>query len=338
MKSDVAHAVGRCLMIGIGGTTLSSAEADFIRRCGIGGVILFSRNIETPQQCAALVRQIQSLSDTPLLIGIDQEGGRVARLRAPFTRFPPAGQLGCGPPEETYRCAVAQAMELKGIGVNLNFAPVLDVDTNPANPIIGDRSFGKTPDQVIRHACQVIAGLQDTGIIACGKHFPGHGDTTVDSHLALPAVDHAPDRLEAVELPPFIAAIAAGVGCIMTAHLLVRQYDAEWPASLSPTIVTTLLRERLGFNGVIVSDDLEMKGITQNHTVPFAAVRALQAGSDLLLICQSLDLQQQAWEAMAHAVEQGELSEERIAQSSHRIAHLKRRFCMASPTASPNSS
>jgi beta-N-acetylhexosaminidase len=329
MKADLGHAIGQCLMIGIGGTTLSTAEADFIRRCGVGGVILFSRNIEGPQQCAALVRQIQSLSDTPLLIGIDQEGGRVARLRAPFTLFPPAGQLGCGPPEQTYRCAVAQATELKSVGINLNFAPVLDIDTHPANPIIGDRSFGQTPDRVIRHACQVISGLQDTGIIACGKHFPGHGDTTVDSHLALPAVDHSPDRLEAIELLPFVAAIAAGVGCIMTAHILVRQYDTEWPASLSSTLVTTLLRERLGFNGVIVSDDLEMKGITQNHTVPFAAVRALQAGSDLLLICQSLDLQQQAWETIVHAVEQGKLPEKRITQSSHRVADLKRRFCIS---------
>jgi beta-N-acetylhexosaminidase len=338
MKPELGHAVGQCLMIGIGGTTLSAAEADFIRRCGIGGVILFSRNIEGPQQCAALVRQIQSVSDTPLLIGIDQEGGRVARLRAPFTLFPPAGQLGGGPPEQTYRLAVAQATELKSIGINLNFAPVLDVDTHPANPIIGDRSFGQTPGQVIRHASQVISGLQENGIIACGKHFPGHGDTTVDSHLALPAVDHSPDRLDAIELPPFVAAIEAGVACIMTAHILVRQYDAEWPASLSSTIITTLLRERLGFNGVIVSDDLEMKGITQNYTVPFAAVRALQVGSDLLLICQSLDLQQQAWEALVHAVKQGELAEERLAQAYTRIAKLKHRFFISPSTTSADSS
>lgn len=327
MSTDRNRQIGQLLMIGISGTTLTDAEAQFICDRQIGGVILFSRNVTDPAQCATLTRYLRSLTEVPMFIGIDQEGGRVARLRHPFTLFPTARRLGeYDQPEATYQCAAAMAAELRAVGIDLNFAPVLDIDTNPANPIIGDRAFGTAPPQVVRHALQVIAGLQDHGVIACGKHFPGHGDTATDSHHTLPVCDLAPARMDEVELAPFAAAIAAGVGCLMTAHVQYPQIDDRWPASLSEAIVTGLLRERLGYNGVVITDDLEMKGITDGFPVADAAVRGIAVGSDIALICHSLDLQQAAYEALCQAVDAGEISAAQIGRSLDRIGRLKARF------------
>jgi len=332
----LAHRLGALFMVGFEGLAPSAEVTRFIRQNGIGGVILFSRNIEGPAQCADLTARLRALlPDAPLLMGIDQEGGRVARLSSPFTVFPPAREFGQRDQTEwTYRCAQACARELAAVGINLNFAPVLDVDTNPANPVIGDRAFGATPAQVIRHALQVISGLQDSGVAACGKHFPGHGDTATDSHKALPYVDHAPARLDAIELPPFIAAAQAGVAAIMTAHVLYRQWDDQWPASLSEKIVAGLLRGRLGFDGVVMTDDLEMRGVTDGFSVAEAAVRALEVGSDMVLVCHSLDRQQAALAAVTRAVSDGRLSESRVAEAAARVQRLKTRFppSPASPT------
>ena len=327
MQTDFSHQIGQLLMIGIGGTTLTREEKRFICDEQIGGVILFSRNVADPTQCAKLTRHLRSLTETPMLIGIDQEGGRVSRLRPPFTLFPTARRLGeYDRPEVTYQCAAAMAAELTAVGINLNFAPVLDIDTHPANPIIGDRAFGATPQQVIRHALPVISGLQDHGVMACGKHFPGHGDTSTDSHHTLPICDLTPSRMEAVELAPFAAAISAGIGCLMTAHVLYPQIDDCRPASLSEVVVNDLLRGRLGYDGVVITDDLEMKAITQGFSVADAAVRSIAIGSDIALICHRFDLQQAALEALRQAVAVGKISKERIDRSLDRIRRLKTRF------------
>ena len=327
MQTDFNRQIGQLLMIGIGGTTLTGEEERFIRDRQIGGVILFSRNVTDPVQCAELIRHLRSLTETPMLIGIDQEGGRVARLRPPFTCFPTARRLGeYDRPETTYQCAAAMAAELTAVGINLNFAPVLDIDTNPTNPIIGDRAFGATPEQVTRHALQVIAGLQDHGVIACGKHFPGHGDTSTDSHHTLPLCDLSSQRMNEVELAPFAAAISAGVGCLMTAHVQYPQIDDRWPASLSEEVVNGLLRGRLGYDGVVVTDDLEMKGITDGFSVADAAVRGIAVGSDIALICHRLDLQQAAFEALRQAIDAGEVGDEQLGRSLDRIGRLKARF------------
>ncbi|MEK7286779.1 MAG: beta-N-acetylhexosaminidase [Nitrospirota bacterium] len=323
----LAEKIGQLLMVGFEGTTPSKEVVTLIQKHQIGGVILFSRNIKTPAQCAKLTQSLQALSkNVPLLIGIDQEGGRVSRLPKPFIQFPPAKVFGqINNIRLTYDCAVALSKELNAVGINMNFAPVLDVDTNPDNPIIGDRAFGQNSLIVEEQALALMSGLQDNHIIACGKHFPGHGDTNLDSHKTLPKLDHPMSRLNEMELKPFIHLAKNGLWTIMTAHVLYSKIDAKRPASLSKKIVTKLLREKIGFSGVIVSDDLEMKGITEKISVAEAAVLAIEAGSDLLLICKSPDEQTAALEALIHAVEKEELSEERIDRSIARLLALKER-------------
>jgi len=316
------------MMVGFDGVSPSKEVECMISKHHVGGVILFSRNIQSPLQLAKLTTSLQAISkDGPLLMGVDQEGGRVSRLPKPFTQFPKAcvyGQLNDIP--LTYSVAEAMAKELTSVGINLNFAPVLDVDTNPHNPVIGDRSFGQSPLLVAEHGLAMMSGLQDNHVIACGKHFPGHGDTHLDSHKALPSVNHAIGRLNDIELKPFIHLAKNRLASMMTAHVLYKALDPKWPATLSKKIVTGLLRETIGFSGVVVSDDLEMKGITDHGSVADAAVLAIVAGCDLLLVCHTFDVQIAALEALIHAVEKGEISEERIDQSVHRMLMLKERF------------
>jgi beta-N-acetylhexosaminidase len=218
------------------------------------------------------------------------------------------------------------AQELLAVGINMNLAPVLDVLTNPANPIMAGRCFGNDPQVVTRLGMAVFGGLKDMGVLAVGKHFPGHGDTTVDSHLGLPVVPHDQARLWAVELAPFVAAIDAGIPALMTAHLLVPALDPERPATLSRPILTELLRERLGFSGLLVSDDLLMRGIADATPPGEAAIRFLDAGGDCVLICHDEAAQRQAIQAVAEAVETGRLSEARVQLSCDRIAKAKAQY------------
>jgi beta-N-acetylhexosaminidase len=225
------------------------------------------------------------------------------------------------------RFAAALAAELRSVGITLDYAPVLDIHTNPKNPVIGDRALADNAEMVARLGEAVIRGLQDNGIAACGKHFPGHGDTSVDSHFELPLVEHPPDRIRRVECVPFRAAVAADVALIMTAHVLVPSLDEENPATLSPRIVQALLRDELGFTGVIVSDDLEMKAIAKSYTVPDAAVRAVVAGCDALLVCSgNVETQAATLEALVYAVEQGRISYTRLEDSQKRLRRAKERF------------
>jgi beta-N-acetylhexosaminidase len=225
------------------------------------------------------------------------------------------------------RFARALAAELKAVGITLDYAPVLDILTNPANPVIGDRALAERAEDVARLGRIIIRTLQDAGVAACGKHFPGHGDTSVDSHFELPLVEHPPDRLEAVELVPFRAAIEARVASIMTAHILLPALDADRPSTLSPAIVNGMLREALGYDGLILSDDLEMKAIAGRHGIAEATVAAIAAGCDAVLMCgESQDAQATALEAVIRAVEDGTLPRTRVddALATHRA--VKTRF------------
>src|SRR5687767_10323388 len=282
------------------------------REFDLGGITVFNRlgNIETPDQVAGLAFDVRNLGqEMPAWVGIDQEGGRVARLRSPFTEWPPMAVLGRSDDAAlAKRFAGALAAELSAVGISLDYAPVLDIHTNPKNPVIGDRALGDKPDTVAKLGRVIIEELQRAGVAACGKHFPGHGDTATDSHVDLPLVEHPPDRLRAVEFVPFKAAIEARVAFIMTAHVLVTSVDDERPATLSRRIVTDILRDELGFEGVIVSDDLDMKAISNRYTGSEAAVAAIAAGCDAVLMCgvgahSSIELQAQALEALVHAVE-----------------------------------
>ena len=243
-------------MVGFEGLAASDDVKALIRDFGVGHVVLFARNVAGPEQVADLVRELQSAArdagqDRPLLVAVDQEGGRVARLKEPWTTWPPARAVGLTGSEETARLmAAALAEELAACGIRYDFAPCVDVDTNPRNPVIGDRSFGDDPDLVGRLGAAMIRGFQENGVAACAKHFPGHGDTDVDSHLDLPSVEHSRSRLDDVELRPFRKAIEAGVATVMASHLLVREVDDALPATLSRKVVTGLLVKTASAQGV----------------------------------------------------------------------------------------
>jgi beta-N-acetylhexosaminidase len=288
---------------------------------------------------AELSHDIQSLaSGTPLWVCVDQEGGRVARLRSPFTEWPPMAVLGrANDVTLASRFAAALAAELKAVGVTLDYAPVLDIHTNPKNPVIGDRALSEDAAMVGKLGAAIVRGLQENGVAACGKHFPGHGDTSVDSHLELPVVEHPPDRIRRVEFVPFRDAIAAGVGFMMTAHVLVPALDEDRPATLSRRIVYDLLREELAFDGVILSDDLEMKALAATYSIPEAAVQAIRAGCDGVLVCRALsddrgrdvEVQASVLEALVHAVEDGRIPFKRLEDALTRNRRAKERFLTA---------
>ena len=321
------EAIGQLFIFGFEGRESSQALETFVHERNPGGLILFARNLGSPEEVAALTAALQTASPTSLFIAIDQEGGRVARLGLPFTQWPSPSAVGAvGSVKLTYALGEAMAKELLAVGINMNLAPVLDVLTNPANPIMAGRSFGTDPQVVGQLGTAFFWGHRDIGVVAVGKHFPGHGDKAVDSHLALPVVPHDLARLLAVELAPFIEAIGEGIPALMAAHLLVPALDPESPATLSRLILTGLLRERLGFSGLLMSDDLLMQGIADTTPPGEAAVRFLEAGGDLILVCHDEAAQREALNAVAEAVEEGRLSETRVLASHDRIARAKARY------------
>ncbi len=328
MTLSLRERVGQLFMPGFAGTAVTAEVAELLAACRPGGLILFSRNLESVDQIVALTNELQRRSPhAPLLIAVDQEGGRVSRLPQGFTIFPACGLIGrCESTELAYAAASVTAAELRAVGINMNLAPVLDVQTNPANPVIGDRAFGSEPAIVCELGLATVFGLQNGRVVACGKHFPGHGDTAADSHRELPVVTASRERLEEVELRPFRYAIAHGLASVMTAHVVYPALDAKRPATLSPAILTGLLRTELHFDGLVLTDDLEMRAIVDHCSIGEAAVQALQAGADILLICQDRNRVATACQAVEDAVQDGLLPETRLEESLRRIARVKERF------------
>jgi beta-N-acetylhexosaminidase len=313
-----------------------------VRDLRAGGMIVMGRNVQQQARDAppmdvpavrAMLDELQGLAVVPLLIATDQEGGRVARLRAPFTAFPPARVVGqTGDPDLARQAARAVGDELRQAGINWNFAPVADVNSNPANPVIGDRAFGETPEAVSPMVAAQVQGYREVGIAASAKHFPGHGDTALDSHLDLPTLPFDLAAMNGRELVPFRAAIGAGVDAIMTAHILFPAVDPSGlPATMSRAILTDLLRGTLGFNGVIVTDCLEMKAVSDRWGTARAAVLAAIAGADLLLVCHTPERQQATLDALREAIRSGELPVERVNEAVSRVLALKRRLVAAPP-------
>jgi beta-N-acetylhexosaminidase len=317
--------IGRLLFVGIPGPTLDATTQRTLEDLHVGGVILFRRNVGTPAEITALIDALHALPSQPL-VAIDHEGGRVQRLGEPFTRFPPAALVGrTGDSDIAYRVGHAMGIELASVGIDLSFAPVLDVHSNPANPVIGDRAFGSDPALVSELAIALMRGLHDGGVLSCGKHFPGHGDTEKDSHLELPVVRRSRAELEQTELVPFRAAIAAGVPMLMSAHVLYPALDADHPATLSRAILTDLLRGELHFDGVVASDDLHMRAIVNHGSIGDAAVASLLAGADALLVCQELQRAVEAFAAIEDAVAKGRLDAGLITAAAARIQRLRAR-------------
>jgi beta-N-acetylhexosaminidase len=316
--------VGRLFMVGIPHPALDSNTRRLLHELRPGGVILFRRNYRDPETLAALCAEIHSLfSDYTPLVALDHEGGRVHRLALPFTHFPPAATLGrIGSASLAQRVGQAMGQELSSIGIDIDFAPVLDVLTNRHNTVIGDRAFSADPHVVGLLGCALMRGLREGGVIPCGKHFPGHGATSVDSHDDLPRDERGEEELLRADLSPFRQAIAEQVEMIMTAHILYPALDPNFTATLSPLIIDGLLRRRLNFQGVVVTDDLEMGAIVRHFTVEQAAVDALRAGADLLLICHSLERAIAARDACVRALSDGTLSPQRVEQAGQRIAAL----------------
>ena len=300
---------------------------------GVGGAILFARNIEAKRQVEELTLDLKRFADRPFILSVDQEGGRVARLRGePYAALPPMREVGNREDSNAASADIAEGLgrlvgyELAALGFDLDFAPVLDVDTNPANPIIGDRSFHHTPEVVSRLGIAFARGLEDAGVASCGKHFPGHGDTRVDSHLDLPSVEHQRERLEALEFLPFAAYAKAQLASVMTAHILVPDLDPKLPATMSRIILQDILREQLGFRGLIVSDDLCMKAIAEHFPLEQVMVEATAAGVDIFLICEGHDTQEAALEHLVHAAEKSQALRRCIAASEERREQFCSRF------------
>lgn len=290
---SLRHAIGQLLIVGFEGYKLPIPLLGAIGKGEVGGVILFSRNIESRTQLKALVAEIRAIpAPYPLWIAVDQEGGRVQRIGPSLgtEALPKALDVGQMDAQSAYEIGKKTALELKSLGFNLNFAPVLDIHSNPANPIIGDRAYGTDADTVIASALPVMQAHLDAGVVPCGKHFPGHGDTHNDSHLEKTVIDVTLETLRTRELLPFKAAIAANLPMIMTAHINIPALDEMMPATLSREVMTHLLREELGFSGIILSDDLEMAAICDYFSVQKAIVFGLRAGVDAFLICKSQGL------------------------------------------------
>ena len=331
--TDLNRRAGTLFMAGFPGTTPTDEILRLIREEQLGGVILFSRNIASRAQLRTLCLQLQTAArdaghQYPLLIATDQENGLVRRLGQDSPTFPGNMALGAiGAEDVAYEVARATARELLALGVNMNLAPVLDVNNNPANPVIGIRSFGEDPELVARLGAATVRGYQEVGVITSVKHFPGHGDTGVDSHLAIPTISASRARLDAVELVPFRRGIAAGADTVMIGHMRVPALEAgePLPATISPAIGQTLLRAELGFRGVAVTDCLEMDAIARGVGVAEGAVRALAAGADLVLVSHRIDRQHASLAAVRDALASERLAPERLHEALDRLDALKRR-------------
>lgn len=321
--------IGQMFIIGFDGTVISDELTQMLKTRSPGGVILFGRNVKSPDQLLELINSIKRANSgrEPLFISVDEEGGRVSRMPDVLSDIPSAAEIGeYGDTGVTYEIGMLLADEISSFGFNMNFAPVLDIFSNPDNTVISDRSFGNTAQAVSEHGVQLMKGIRDKNVIPVVKHFPGHGDTVADSHSELPVVNHDMERLAAIELVPFKKAIDENADAVMVGHLLMKSIDPENPATMSEAIIKGLLREQMGFDGVVLTDDMTMGAITKKYDIGDAAVSSVAAGSDMILVCHGFDDQIKAIDAVRSAVETGYIDEAGIDESVARILRLKAKY------------
>ena len=333
MKSQI----GQMLMIGLQGTQLSSEEKKFIIENNIGGVVLFSRNFESIEQLHDLCREIHALhtsqaDKSPLFIAVDQEGGRVQRFKtAGFSPWPPLSFVGdLDNSAVTFQWALLLSQELRGFGINLNFAPTLDVLTNPANKVIGDRAMSGDFRVVEKHASAWVRGAVKAGLLSCAKHFPGHGNTLLDSHEDLPRESVSRETLLGREMVPFKKAFRSKVDFVMMSHIVYENIDPQWPASLSKLLINDLLRKQMGFGGIVFTDDLDMGALRKNYSVDEIPVLAVQAGCEILLYCNEPESHWTAMESLIGATAQGRISASLI-QEIHSKIQLEKKEKIKAP-------
>jgi len=329
---SIEQKIGMTLMVGISGHFPDKTIYKRMENQHIASYILFQKNTPDIETTISLTNELQNMADKlglpPLLIAIDQEHGRVSRIKKGITRLPASYGLGrLNNPQYVYNASYIAGRELRALGININFAPVADINTNPKNPIIGTRSFGENPVRVSEMVRQSVKGYKDAGVICSAKHFPGHGDVAIDSHIDLPVSEKSLEELQKVELLPFKASISESVPMIMTAHISYPKIDSNYPATLSPLILTELLRNDMGYDGVIISDDLEMKALRHCGEITDLAIKMINAGCDMLIISENLTQDvsvDEIYKALLKAVQDQIISTDHLDQSIKRILSLRK--------------
>ncbi|WMT40222.1 beta-N-acetylhexosaminidase [Paenibacillus sp. D2_2] len=327
---STSEKIGQLFIVGMDGTTSNDSIRELLQQQHVGGVIFYKNNIENTKQALSLFNQLKQENKdnpVPLFLSVDEEGGRVSRMPVEYTRLPAAAKIGAvGDAKAAEELGDIIGTELAGFGLNLDFAPVLDVNSNPDNPVIGDRSYSSSAQAVTEMGLAEMKGLSGRGVIPVVKHFPGHGDTSVDSHLGLPVVEHDMERLRKLELVPFQAAIEADADVVMVAHLLIPHLDPDHPASFSKAVIQELLRDELGFDGVVISDDMTMGAISEHYTIEDAAVQFVLAGGNILLIGHEFEKEKAAIQAITAAVEQGTIPMDVLNDRVYKVLELKEKY------------
>jgi beta-N-acetylhexosaminidase len=321
--------IGQMIMVGIEGTVAKNHAKELIEKYHVGGIILFKKNMKSSEQILQLLNDLKEMNSNniPLFLSVDQEGGRVSRLPAEFINIPTSQTIGKVDNEDfSYAIGEIIGEQLSAFGLNMNYAPVLDINSNPKNPVIGDRSYGSTIEVVRRQGIQVMKGMQAQRVIPVVKHFPGHGDTSVDSHVDIPVVTKSLDQLRELEWIPFVDAVNQQAEAVMVAHILMAQIDDQNPASLSKAVVTEVLRKELNFKGVVITDDMTMGAVSKHYDIGEASVKAVNAGNDIIMIAHDHDKELAAIHSIQQAVKEGAIAEETINQSVYRILKLKQEY------------
>jgi beta-N-acetylhexosaminidase len=334
-ETSARHEVLPHLLLGFPGEEIS-LELSSMLRDGLAGVAIYPRNFRSPEQLRALTTALRGAARAPILIGIDQEGGAKFSLPEPFTQWPSPDVLGCiGDAALVAEVAQAIALELAAVGVNTDFAPMLDLAVNPESPVTKGRSFGRDSHEVARLGAAFLRGLAAGGVLGCAKHFPGHGDAMLDPHLDLPIFHGSRERLQREEFVPFAAAIAADAPMIMTAHILLPKIDADLPASLSRCVLQGMLRGDLAFGGIILADDLGMGALSRTYGCGDSAVRTLQAGTDIAMLCHDISLVAPTIEAVSAALQAGQFDSAQWSASDERVNKLRAKLAVAETPAPP---
>lgn len=329
-KMTIEEKIGQLMIIGINGLTIDDHTKEMIEKYHIGGFILFKYNISDENQALELLNSLKktnSANSIPLFLSIDEEGGRVSRLPNSFLKLPGAKKIGdINDKDISLEYGKIIGKRLQSLGFNMNFGPVLDVNSNPKNPVIGDRAFGSTVERVVDNGIQVMKGTRTEKIISIVKHFPGHGDTNMDSHIDLPVIDKDLEEMEQLELVPFKESLKESVDGIMIGHILFPKLDSQCPATLSREVITGLLREKLAYEGLIISDDMTMGAIIKNYAIEEAAVNFIKAGGDLLLICHGYENHIKIIEKTKEEIHKGGITQEELDEKVYRILQIKEKY------------